>query len=212
MRRSESLLNNAKYLAFLLSLIMGISVYLLYKKATEEIFVRKELEDRLRMMSVTDELTGLLNRRGFLNLAIHQHHVADREKKRMCLFYIDLDGMKEINDNYGHAEGDVALIETADILRAVFRKSDIIGRVGGDEFSVLMSGNCDDEVNTIKSRIRNKSEEFHARANKPYSLRVSIGEIPYDPETPIEFNEFFAMADRAMYEQKKSKGQSNESI
>ena len=95
--------------------------------------------EALREASVTDELTGLLNRRGFMLLADQQLKLATRERRRSILLFIDLNGMKTINDNLGHDVGDKALKDTAALLKRVFRSTDVIGRLGGDEFVVFAS-------------------------------------------------------------------------
>ncbi|HXT48738.1 MAG TPA: diguanylate cyclase, partial [Gemmatimonadaceae bacterium] len=98
---------------------------------------RHQLQMALRAMALVDDLTSLYNRRGFQTLARQHMKMADRMRKRVSHIFVDLDGLKEINDTLGHREGDLALIETADLLRETFRESDIIARIGGDEFVVL---------------------------------------------------------------------------
>jgi len=97
---------------------------------------RKKAEEELLALSITDPLTGLYNRRGFLTFAQQQLKMAERTMKGLTILFADLDGMKWINDNLGHLEGDKALIETAQVLREIFRESDIIGRIGGDTESL----------------------------------------------------------------------------
>ena len=103
----------------------------------DDITEQKRLEPELHTISLTDELTGLCNRRGFITLAGQQLKIAARTKKDMLLFFADLDKMKHINDTLGHQAGDIALVEAAAILKEVFRESDIMGRMGGDEFAIL---------------------------------------------------------------------------
>ena len=109
-----------------------------YISSCYDIQDRKTIEKTLEIMSTTDELTGLLNRRGFFTLAKQQVKLANRNGKKLLLFYMDLDGLKKINDTIGHSEGDLALVEAATVLKEIFRESDIIGRLGGDEFAVLL--------------------------------------------------------------------------
>ena len=99
----------------------------------------KHYEEQLQAAAFTDELTGLFNRRGFFTLAGKQVEIALRGGHAVGLMYVDLNRFKEINDRWGHKEGDAALRDVADILRAAFRKSDILGRIGGDEFVVFLS-------------------------------------------------------------------------
>ena len=113
----------------------------------------KQLEERLSAMSITDELTGLFNRRGFFTLSDQQLKIAERTKKNLLLFFVDLDKMKQINDQWGHPEGDKALIKVADILKETFRKSDILGRMGGDEFAVLTIDTTAKTGETLMNRL-----------------------------------------------------------
>ena len=109
---------------------------------------RKQMEDELRALSLTDELTGLYNRRGLITIAEKVIKVARRLKKRVLLLYADLDDLKVINDNYGHKEGDYALIAAASIFKKSARESDVIARIGGDEFVILsmISADIDDDT------------------------------------------------------------------
>src|SRR4030042_4829587 len=99
-----------------------------------------KVQKRIRSMLVTDELTGLYNRRGFFTFAEQEIKLANRLRRELYLLYADLDNLKEINDSFGHMEGDSVLIETAKILRETFRQSDIIARIGGDEFVAILTG------------------------------------------------------------------------
>ena len=102
--------------------------------------VKQSLMDRqVRTLAITDELTGLYNRRGFLAAATHQLKLAHRNAQSVLLFYCDVDNLKAINDSFGHREGDLALVRTANALERTFRDSDILARPGGDEFAVLAS-------------------------------------------------------------------------
>jgi diguanylate cyclase (GGDEF)-like protein/PAS domain S-box-containing protein len=118
--------------------VEGLEGYIV--RVARDITERKMMEDQLRIMSVTDELTGLLNRRGFFTLAEQQTKLANRTKTELLLFFIDFDNLKMINDMYGHHSGDWALIDTAKALKETFRESDIIARIGGDEFVVITIG------------------------------------------------------------------------
>jgi len=183
-----------------------------YKLASGEIVVvyddvteRKRMEDEIQSLSITDQLTGLLNRRGFLALAEQQLKIADRTKKELLLLFIDLDGMKWINDNLGHKKGDEALAETANIIKKVFRESDIIARFGGDEFSILALGAAMEHENIMRNRLQKSIDINNTGENRDYSISMSMGWACYDPETPCSLDELMAHADKLMYEQKKSK-------
>jgi diguanylate cyclase (GGDEF)-like protein len=156
-------------------------------------------------LSITDPLTGLHNRRGFLALAEQQLKLLRRTKRVMLLFFADLDGLKWINDTLGHEEGDKALIDVASVLNETFRSSDIIARMGGDEFTVLALDpdeiNPDIIINRLQERIDNRNNQ----PNRKYKLSISIGCSSYDPENPSSIDKLMASADHLMYEQKKNK-------
>ena len=167
---------------------------------------RKTIEKTLEVMSTTDELTGLLNRRGFFTLAQQQVKLANRNSKKLLLFYMDLDGLKKINDTIGHSEGDLALVEAATVLKEIFRESDIIGRLGGDEFAVLLSepiSSSDEQA--IFTRLRETLREKNARPGRLYTLELSAGIKSYDPEHPCSLDELISRADTLMYKEKRSK-------
>ena len=169
---------------------------------------RKAFEEKLHSLSTTDDLTGILNRRGFFSLAQQQIKVANRTQIGFLLLYVDLDGLKKINDVLGHPEGDRALVETASILREIFRKSDIIGRLGGDEFAVLAlerTKDVEEEEQAILKRIQESVETRNAQPGRRYALSLSAGVNTYDPERPCSLDEFISRADSIMYEEKKSK-------
>ncbi len=98
---------------------------------------RHQLVSSLRGLSLTDELTGLLNRRGFTTIAQGHLRLASRTGQRFLLLFADVDGLKQINDTFGHHEGDLALARVSEVLRRTFRQSDVVARFGGDEFAIL---------------------------------------------------------------------------
>jgi len=171
--------------------------------AYTDITARKRMEDTLRALLLLDELTGLYNRRGFVTLSQHQLKTANRMKRRMALLFADFDGLKLINDTFGHPEGDRALIEVADALRETFRESDIIARIAGDEFVVLAieTGRVSSEV--LATRLQENLEARNARGDRRYKLSLSVGIARYDSEHSCSIDELLAQADRAMYEKKQ---------
>lgn len=171
----------------------------------EDITERKHLEDRLHELSVMDELTGLYNRRGFLTLAEQELKVARRLGNDVILFFADLDGMKEINDNLGHKAGDGALIDAADILRESFRESDVIARIGGDEFVVLVMQNTDVKCELLNNRLQEKINEFNEQVVRPYKVSISFGIATTGAHDPVGIDELVTRADKRMYEQKRRK-------
>ncbi|MGD2175133.1 MAG: diguanylate cyclase, partial [Candidatus Brocadiaceae bacterium] len=165
---------------------------------TEQVRLREEL----RSMSLEDELTGLRNRRGFQHLASQQMKVAERAGNEMLLVFADVDGMKWINDTYGHREGDRALTDTADVLRRTFRDSDILARVGGDEFAVLAIEAGGDSVAEVRGRLQQGLDARNSDPERCYDLALSLGIVHYDPAHPVCLDELMSTADRLMYRDK----------
>jgi len=165
----------------------------------------KQAEEALRAASLVDELTRLYNRRRFLALGEHQIKIASRMKRRLSLLFIDVDGLKWINDNHGHTEGDQALIDTASILRETFRESDITARIGGDEFAVLVTETTDGRTEILTGRLQENVTAYNAKGTRNYKLSVSVGVAQFDPESPVSIHEMLAQADALMYDQKRGK-------
>jgi two-component system, cell cycle response regulator len=166
---------------------------------------RHQLQLALHAMSLVDDLTGLYNRRGFLTLARQQLKMADRLRKRVSHIFVDLDGLKVINDTLGHREGDLALLETAELLKETFRESDIIARIGGDEFVVLAMENSCAAGELWPARLQENLRLRNARSDRRFPLSVSMGIAYYDPDFPCPIDDLLARADTLMYEQKRSK-------
>jgi two-component system, cell cycle response regulator len=164
--------------------------------------VRQSLLDReVRSLAITDELTGLYNRRGFLASATHQLKLAQRNAQDVLLLFCDLDNLKGINDSFGHREGDLAIIRAADALEETFRDSDILARLGGDEFAVLAS-DASVPGQGIMSRIEKNLEKSNAEESR-YTLSFSIGIARFHSQTPSSLGELMARADKDMYQHKK---------
>jgi two-component system, cell cycle response regulator len=166
--------------------------------------LRQSLIDReIRSLAVTDELTGLYNRRGFLASGTHQLKLAHRHAENVLLLFCDVDNLKEINDSFGHHEGDLALVRAADALEETFRDSDILARLGGDEFAVLASDASIPSRQSIVPRIEKSLEKGNAEDMR-YKLSFSVGVARFDPQTPVSLGELMARADQDMYVHKKS--------
>ncbi len=176
-----------------------IGIVAVYTDITE----RVRMEETLRALALIDDLTSLYNRRGFVTLGQQQLKAASRTKRRMVLLFADFDGLKLINDAFGHSEGDRALIETADALRETFRESDIIARIGGDEFVVLAIETNGSPAEVLAIRFQENLKARNVRENRHYRLSLSVGLARYDPEHPCSIDELLTQADRAMYEQKR---------
>lgn len=170
-----------------------------------DITEHKMLIEEIRALSITDPLTGLLNRRGFLTLAEQQLKISDRRKSGLSLFFADLDDMKWINDTLGHGEGDRALVEMATILKETFRSSDIIARIGGDEFAVLSIRTLEMIPENPATRLQHSIDIRNERKNQKYKLSLSVGSSFYDPANPCSLDELITRADNMMYECKKNK-------
>ena len=160
-------------------------------------------EEALLALSLTDELTGLYNRRRFFVLTEQCLKVAVRTKKRPLLLFIDMDDLKWINDHYGHNEGDQALIGVADILKKTFRESDIIARIGGDEFVVLLES-TDENSETLLTRLHENVKDYNVKRSQ-HILSISLGTVQFDPEYPISIDELLSKADALMYAQKRKR-------
>lgn len=155
--------------------------------------------ERLARQSLLDELTSVANRRGFFALAEQSIRVARRSEERLGLFFVDLDGLKRINDEHGHAAGDHALMQAAAILRTTFRESDVIGRVGGDEFLILARLTSEHDVPTLEHRLADAITEFNRDCALPYSVTMSVGAVTADAHDADVLEQLVSEADAAMY-------------
>jgi diguanylate cyclase (GGDEF)-like protein len=166
--------------------------------ATKQYMLQAELGN----LALTDELTGLYNRRGFMALAERQLKLGRRSGREMLLFVMDVDRLKQINDSFGHPEGDRALKRTADALGQTFRDSDVVARLGGDEFAVLAVEAAGHSEATIKARLSECLKSNSAEQSR-YEISLSLGVARFDPRKRISIGELMAKADQAMYEQKR---------
>jgi diguanylate cyclase (GGDEF)-like protein/PAS domain S-box-containing protein len=167
---------------------------------------RKQTEEALKAMSLVDDLTGLYNRRGFLTLAEQEIKVAIRLKRGAVLIFADLDDLKQINDTFGHLEGDQALINISGILKETFREPDILARIGGDEFVILaIEGGTEAGSDIITGRLQRNIDLFNLKANRPYPLSLSLGVVGFTPDQTVEIEALLARADSQMYLEKQKK-------
>ncbi|RMF90721.1 MAG: sensor domain-containing diguanylate cyclase [Nitrospinota bacterium] len=176
-----------------------------YVITLRDITEQVRLRERLRSLVLIDDLTGLYNRRGFLTLAEQQLKVAQRKKQGLVLVFTDLDDLKQINDTFGHQEGDRALVDVATILKATFRQSDIIARLGGDEFVVLALEAHASRTEALTTRLQKNIKKHNTHAQRPYTLSMSIGTVRYNPEFPCSIEDLLAQADAHMYARKQNK-------
>ena len=170
-----------------------------------DITEKKEMEDRLKAMSITDDLTGLYNRRGFFALIKQQLKIVKRGKEKAFMLYVDIDNFKEINDTLGHSTGDSVLIDVGNILKSTYRESDIVARIGGDEFVVFPAVKEESDIRMVTDRLQSNIDAYNLMEKRVYKLSMSVGIASYDPEDPCPIDDVLAEADRSMYENKRQK-------
>jgi len=161
------------------------------------------LYQEIAHQAIRDDLTGLLNRRGFFTLSEQQIRLQSRLNNYLNLVYIDLDEFKQINDSFGHQIGDQALMDAAMLLRKCFRNADIIGRIGGDEFVILTIAKESVDVSKLKNRLSEKFTEFNRKNSRPYQLKFSVGIVSCQLCSETSLDEWLAQADKVMYENKR---------
>jgi two-component system, cell cycle response regulator len=164
---------------------------------------RHRLHESLKALSFTDELTGVYNRRGFITLLEQQMALARRMKKGFYLFIVDLDYLKQINDTYGHLVGDRALTDTARCLRSSFRRHDIVGRIGGDEFAIVAINASVESGDYLKQHMLEKLKDYNTHINEPYRLSFSIGKAYCDGVHELSLDELIQLADSELYQEKR---------
>jgi diguanylate cyclase (GGDEF)-like protein len=160
------------------------------------------LQAELGNLALTDELTGLCNRRGFMAIAERQLKIGHRTGRGILLFFMDIDGMKQINDSFGHGEGDRALKRMARALKMTFRDSDVIARLGGDEFAVLAIEASDNSEAAIRARLNEDLRSVSAGETR-YALNLSLGAVRINICSSASIGDWMVRADQAMYEQKR---------
>jgi two-component system, cell cycle response regulator len=163
-------------------------------------------------LALIDDLTGFNNRRGFLALAEHHANLAYRTGKTFLVAFVDLDGLKRINDSFGHQEGNRALVDASIVLRDSFRQSDILARLGGDEFAILVADAAENDIEAVRRRIDRKLCSFNADPGRCYDLSFSIGIVPNDATQLSDLEQLLSQADALMYQEKRRKEHSRESL
>lgn len=164
---------------------------------------RHEMQELLYELTFTDDLTHIYNRRGFLTLLEQQAELSKRLGRGFFLFFADLDKFKEINDTFGHPEGDKALAQTAAILKKALRASDIIARFGGDEFAIMAVAASPYDKEKILENIEKTFQEVNAASTFPYDLFLSVGGVYFDIAENPSLDELICRADAALYEVKR---------
>jgi len=190
-------------------------------KLREEIAKRQEAEDKLRKaleelaalnvelhaISIRDELTGLLNRRGFMEQSKISLRRFAKNGQTYLVMFADMDNLKKINDRYGHGEGDLAIVETAKLLRASLPAGSVLARMGGDEFTAVIpvNENCREATDAVQNRISDQFAAFNRSSAKDYELSISLGFACHEDGCNNTFNELMILADNRLYEQKAAK-------
>jgi two-component system cell cycle response regulator len=169
----------------------------------------KRREESFRHLSLMDEATGLYNRRGFLELARQAMRVSRRSGSPLALFFVDLDGLKDVNDLFGHAEGDQAIEEAAQVLRRTFREPDLVARVGGDEFVVLALDADAEGAARAEQRLRDNLVRLNSDPARKYSLELSVGCALHDREANETVETLLERADTQMYLSKRERRSSS---
>jgi two-component system cell cycle response regulator len=177
----------------------------LLSRALRYAIERHRMQATLQTESLTDELTRLHNRRGFMALAGSHMKSAERTKKPFALVFIDLDGMKDVNDTLGHVEGDRALVEAASLLSRCVRQTDIVARFGGDEFVLLLTTAENDWEDCIRRRLQQQVDASNAQPGRRYRLSFSVGVVRAEPDRWLALEDLVAEADAMMYRQKQKK-------
>jgi diguanylate cyclase (GGDEF)-like protein len=156
-------------------------------------------------LATIDELTQMSNRRGFLALGQHALGLCARLQRPASLFYFDLDGFKSINDRFGHAEGDHALVDFSTLLMQTFRESDVVGRLGGDEFVVLLTNCSERESEHALQRLEQAVQQRNQQRARCCDIHFSVGAVAFDDSRHQSIQALLADADALMYERKRSK-------
>ena len=157
-------------------------------------FERSRIQEIMVALSLTDELTKLYNRRGFWLLADEQVKLALRSKRGFWLLVMDLDQLKKVNDTYGHPEGDNAIRRAAQLIQSAFRKSDIVSRVGGDEFAVVALETIPLSLAPLLDHLQVQLKKNNALKGYFYKLSLSVGASYFDPINPCSLEELMAQA------------------
>ena len=167
---------------------------------------RKRMEEELKKIAHYDTITGACNRGYGLELLQRQIKLSKRNKSPLLLAYSDLDNLKDINDEFGHEEGDRAMVQVAKLFKSILREVDIIARMGGDEFLVIFLDSSLNEIPIIRERLSKELDRLNQISKKPYKIGFSTGFSYYNPSNPLPMNELIRIADQKMYEEKKKKG------
>ena len=181
--------------------LLGMGMFIVVSLYMEE---KNQEVEKYRSLALLDDLTGLNNRRAFVALVGNQLETAERFSEKALLLFIDIDGMKNINDNFSHYEGDHALRQIGDALLSSVRGSDVVGRYGGDEFVVFLPKSSLEHRELTLIRILHNVESKNTQITKDYTLSVSFGVAEFDPLAPVSLEKLISIADKDLYSDKKN--------
>lgn len=165
----------------------------------------KKSNRKLNELSVCDSLTGLANRRGFMLLGQKAFEAAQRQGRGILVFFGDIDRLKLINDSYGHEAGDLAIRLCAEVLKKTFRKSDIVARIAGDEFTIIAVDSRGCDIKQIEERLKENMSTLNQSSGYPWKISISIGHVLSSDFPEYSFPELLAKADHLQYEHKRRK-------
>ena len=192
--------NYLEYLTYQLS--AAVKIQELIRTQNETLIQLNKINIALHNMSSLDQLTGTLNRRGFYNEAARQF---EQITDRLIVVFVDLDGLKMINDNFGHSEGDIAIKAVADCLREVIADIGIVGRVGGDEFVAMMPSIFDNMSEYVRNKCSEVLDQLNERLKRPYKIAFSMGIFECKASEYKSIAEIIDKADYLLYVQKREK-------
>ncbi|MCH5291636.1 MAG: GGDEF domain-containing protein [Treponema sp.] len=164
-----------------------------------------DANNELTGRSFTDELTSVYNRRGVFNFGQQAMDLALERGQCGMVFYADMDGLKGINDTFGHDAGDIAIKTMADILKNTFRSQDVVGRMGGDEFVIVAIGLFPEQLDKIRERVKKAEADWYTAHKPPFHLGISFGVVPFNQQTGGILDELVKEADKLLYEEKVKK-------
>lgn len=180
-----------------LRLSLSLSIHQVWKRGVES-----RLRGLLEEQSIRDELTGLFNRRGLKEVGIGFARQSEREGRRLLVLMADIDGLKPVNDTWGHGDGDIAIRTMAEALVDCFRRSDVVARVGGDEFAVLCHVSPDSRPEELVERLRGLLAKRCETNGRPWTVGASVGWADWNPAEDPEMREAMAQADLRLYRDK----------
>lgn len=167
----------------------------------KEIAERERAEEEVRRLAVSDELTGLYNRRGFMTFGSRDYLQARRSQQRGLVLFADIDGLKRTNDTHGHEAGDRMIVAAANVMKSSFRETDVVARLGGDEFAVFIHGSNENEQQLL-DRVNANMELIRRNIDVPLAISIGVVECKWDKDE--SFEGLLRQADEAMYAVKRT--------